>query len=166
LEDGALRVKLAATLAPGDRLPLFDGGAAPSMAPTDPRIDLIASLPRAQRARTRVRISGGSGRDHAGLLRRELGPVARDYVRGDYLPLERYLEFEAAGRLTVPHDRLVLWTGRGAGRASMPAVVSVTPDVARLVGYYLSGGRLTDDGSLRVRFAFRPDEAGCLEDLA
>ncbi|MBY0458932.1 MAG: hypothetical protein K2V38_16465, partial [Gemmataceae bacterium] len=55
-------------------------------------------------------------------------------------------------------------TGKGKSRNQAPAVLPVTEEFARLVGYYLSEGCITDDGAPRTRFRFGAHEDELIRD--
>ncbi|HEY8825803.1 MAG TPA: nucleotide sugar dehydrogenase [Candidatus Limnocylindria bacterium] len=165
VSDAGVVVRPAAEVRVDDLLPLFTENI--QGLSHDLSIDLIPYLGTAQRARTRVRIVGDSWAAHAALLRAQFGAsLARDWVRGNYLPLDRYLDLETARAAVPSRERLDLWTGRGPATSRLSAVTRLTPDVARLVGYYATEGCISvDGGNPRVRFTFHVEEHQTVADL-
>ncbi len=165
LSSGRLTVREARQVVRGDLIPTFSGQSDCLAETGNPTLEVIPLLSLEQRKRTRVRIVGGSWYDY----RRELlslhGWTARDFWRDEAAPLDLYLRLEAAGAIPNLREKLLLMTGRGPSWSSLPAVLELTPEFARLVGYYLSEGCLTEDGTLRVRFAFHSDETDYIEDV-
>ncbi len=88
--------------------------------------------------------------------------IRYEYIRRNYLPLPLYLQVEA--KLTLPRTTLRLYTGRGR-ITLIPAVITLTPDFLRLLGYYVAEGCLTTDKSNRIRFTFHRQETELIEDL-
>ncbi|HEX4950184.1 MAG TPA: nucleotide sugar dehydrogenase, partial [Blastocatellia bacterium] len=110
----------------------------------NPQIDLLPLLPEAMADRIRVRIVNSSWREHREVLKKRLGANAvQEFVRQNYLPLSDYLALENEDKLYIPHEDLRLYIGRGPSVSSMPAVLEMTPEFARLVGYYLAEGCIT-----------------------
>jgi len=88
-----------------------------------------------------------------------------DYIRNNYLPLRYFLYAEEKGIISIDHKYLTLCSGRGTFYNQFPAVITITPQFCRLIGYYLSEGCITQDKSLRVRFSFSVQEKECIEDV-
>lgn len=87
-----------------------------------------------------------------------------EFVRKNYLPLIEYIKLEKY--LNVRRDELVLMSGSSGSLNSLVAVIKVDNDWARLIGYYLSEGCLTEEKkSLRIRFAFNVDEKEYIDDV-
>ena len=170
-EAGNVRQVLARDLAAGDRLPIHRlpapviGGSADDV--ESPSLDLLPLLPPELAAKIRVRLNAGTWRPHRAALRKRLRAEAvREFIRHDYIPLADYLALEQAGELRLAHDSLRLHVGRGACASSFPAVLKLTPDFARLLGYYLAEGCATRErGSVRVRFSFHRKETEFIEDV-
>jgi UDP-N-acetyl-D-mannosaminuronate dehydrogenase/intein/homing endonuclease len=167
--DGRLREVFARDVVPGDRIPIHrrdavDGEAAEAESPA---VDLLALLPDDVVAKVRVRIEGGSWRDHRDVLKTVASAEqVQEYVRQNYVPLALVQELEASERLRLPHESLVLWTGRGPSATSMRAVLRLTPGVARLLGYFLAEGCVTRERGLsRVRLTFNRDERDFIADV-
>ena len=135
-------------------------------------IDLIAELQRSLHSTlfsdVRVKPWGRSLSERKDLLYRELHKLGvpyetrHEYIRRNFLPLSLYLQVEA--KLALPRTALRLYTGRGR-ITLIPALITLTPDFLRLLGYYVAEGCLTTDKSDRVRFTFHRQEAELIEDL-
>ncbi|HSJ53265.1 MAG TPA: nucleotide sugar dehydrogenase [Anaerolineae bacterium] len=86
------------------------------------------------------------------------------------MPLWLFRHLSEVGVLSVPHDRLQLYTAKGAG-ARINAVIPVDQDLLRLCGYYLAEGYLGSDtgraGATRQRlgWCFHEDEAEYIADI-
>ncbi len=89
----------------------------------------------------------------------------RDYLRGNYLPLELYLKASEQSLLNLNPDLLLICSGRGPSFIEIPASIRLNGDFWRLVGYYISEGCISKDKSLRVRFTFNVDEKETIEDI-
>ncbi|MBX3278119.1 MAG: nucleotide sugar dehydrogenase, partial [Acidobacteria bacterium] len=169
--DGRIQQIAAEDLKIGDRLPVYvqpapvSGGRGD--ATTDIHIDLLPLLPTDLAKQVRVRIIGGSWREHRATIRQQFAPEAlQEFIRQDYLPLCDYLALEQADVLRLPHESLRLYTGRGPSTSSFPAVVHLTPSFSRLIGYYLAEGCITRErGRDRVRFSFNRSETEFIEDV-
>ena len=96
---------------------------------------------------------------------------AHDFVRGNYLPLSVFLQFES--ELPIARADLALYTTVGGGQTYVPAVIPADVDFWRFIGYYLSEGHISDDDSghgsttrKRVFLSFHPtDENAYVEDV-
>ncbi|MDQ3651071.1 MAG: nucleotide sugar dehydrogenase [Acidobacteriota bacterium] len=161
--------KFAKDLQPGDRLPVHylpppvAGGAVAEV--DSPIIDMLAMLPPDKLTGVGVRIIDGAWRQFAQTLRCQPG-VTHDHLRLNRLPASVYLELERSGLLSLPHEKLELLTGKGPSQTSFPAVVRLTSDLARLVGYYLAEGCSSDERGLRrVRFTFNAAEHEYIADV-
>ncbi|HXG66654.1 MAG TPA: nucleotide sugar dehydrogenase [Blastocatellia bacterium] len=170
-EDGRLRQVFARDLVAGNRIPIHCtpppvmGGLSAGVDHLD--IDLLPLLPPEIIEKTRVRISDGSWRDYRTVLREKFkAEQLHEFIRQDYLPLSDFLTLESSGELHLSHESLRLYTGRGPGATSFPAVVRVTAGLARLIGYYLAEGCITqENGRLRVRFTFNRGETEFIDDV-
>jgi intein/homing endonuclease len=165
LTGGRPEVREARDLAPGDLIPTFSGFPEAEATGSNPRLDVVGVLSPEQRGRTRVRLTDGTWEQYRPALYEARGSAARDFIRDEAVPLELYLRLEEEGRLPGLRQRLQLMTGRGPSWSSFPAVLELTPDFARLVGYYLSEGCISQDRSPRVRFSFHADEAEYVADV-
>jgi UDP-N-acetyl-D-mannosaminuronate dehydrogenase/intein/homing endonuclease len=134
---------------------------------TDKQIDVLPFLPEELISKVRVRIVGGSWRDYRETLKKQISAENLcEFIRQDYLPLKEYLDLEKAELIYLPHDCLRLYTGRGPSTSSFPAVVNLSPEFARLVGYYLAEGCITEEkGRCRVRFSFHRAETEFIQDV-
>jgi len=162
--DGELVTRRAEALQPGDELPVPLGTSEASAG----EIDLIAHLSERDITRMRAKPELACFADHDAVLRPELrkrGVSARDVYRQNVMPLAAYLALEQAGVMPISRRQIRLATGRGPSYNSFPALISLDEDFARLIGYYLSEGCLTDDRALRVRFTFSADEQETIADL-
>jgi len=170
-DNGRLRQVFAKDLAVGNRLPIhclpapIMGGLEGAIASLT--LDLLPLLPPVLRAKARVRIVGGSWREHRAALKKRLRvELVQEFIRQDYIPLNDFLALEQAGDLNLPHQSLRLRTGRGPSATSFPAVVSITPQFARLIGYYLAEGCITREHDRdRVRFSFNRAETEFIADV-
>ncbi|MBP7693886.1 MAG: nucleotide sugar dehydrogenase, partial [Anaerolineales bacterium] len=159
-----LQAVRADQLRPGDRLVVPLGQ--PETPVAD--IDLIAHITEADCRRMRVKPRQGRYADHAAALRPHLLTLKlspRDVFKQNVMPLAAYLELERRGLMPFPRTEVDLVTGRGPSYNTFPAVVLLDEDFARLLGYYLSEGCLTDDAALRVRFTFHVKETEYIADL-
>ena len=163
--DDRLEVREARDLEPGDRVPLFNGVAPPAGNDgEDPCVDLLAELPASLVDRLHVRLRGVPWGRHETLLKAHYGWTIRDSIRKDSLAARRYLELEE--ELGHGRERLILLSGRGAAHTTFPALLRITPDFCRLLGYYLSEGCITEErGNPRVRFTFHRRETEFIEDV-
>jgi hypothetical protein len=80
------------------------------------------------------------------------------------LPLQAFLALEECGAAPFRRQDLLLATGKGRSWNQVPTAIHIDEDFARLIGYYLSEGCLTDDGSLRIRFCFGAHEEDLIAD--
>ena len=165
LEGESFRVKRADELRPEDILVVAKGLPADS-APLS--VDLIAELPESEYKGVRVRPK----RTPFSTYRAQLVPHLKkhlkyywDVFRYDSMPLAVYVALEREGVMPIPHQEVLLCTGRGASYSSIPAVLPIDEDFARLLGYYLSEGCITTDRSLRTRFTLNADESELIADL-
>lgn len=168
--SGHLREVFAQDLEIGDRLPIniapipVGGGFVEQQA--NEKIDLIPLLPIEMQDKIRVRLVKGDWQDYRSELKRIL-PADKvcEFVRQNYLPLANFLALEK-DEIKIPHENLQLWTGRGPSATSFPAVFELTPDFARLIGYYLAEGCATsENGRERMRFSFHRDEIEFINDV-
>lgn len=162
--DGMLSQVFARDLKPSDRLPIQNGnGGLPSVGQL--KIDLVDLIPENMRRKIRVDFGDenlGSRRD---VLKRHLRPERLwELSKINYLRLDEFLLAEK--ELGVDRTDLRLRVGRGPSASSFPAVVRLTKNVARLVGYYLAEGCATvEKGNYRIRFTFNRKETGFIDDV-
>ncbi len=163
-------IKPACQLQVGDTLPFI--ASYPQDLRSIKKIDLIEALQysphRTLCSDVRVKPWGRSLKEQKEVLHQELHnlgipyEIRREYIRQNYLPLSLYLRVEA--KLTLPRAALRLYTGRG--RVTLiPAIITLTPDFVRLLGYYVAEGCVTTDNSDRVRFTFHRQETELINDL-
>ncbi|MCI0490599.1 MAG: hypothetical protein L0229_28735 [Blastocatellia bacterium] len=170
-EQGRLRQVFARDLILGGRIPIHYlpspvmGGLTGNA--TNLSLDLFSLIPSELAAKARIRIVGGSWRDHRESLRGRLSADSiHEFVRQNYIPLNDYLALERSGDLSLPHQSLRLHTGRGPSMTSFPVEISLTPGLARLIGYYLAEGCITrESGRYRVRFTFNSAETEFINDV-
>ena len=170
--EGNVRQVWAKDLVAGDRLPIHHQpmplmGGAVAGGTENPALDLLALLPSAMSAKIRVRRADGCWREYRAALKKRFAAAAlHEFIRQDYIPLADYLALERTGDLSLPHESLRLHTGRGLSATSFPAVVRFTPGLARLLGYYLAEGCVTNErGRERARFSFNRDETEFIADV-
>jgi UDP-N-acetyl-D-mannosaminuronate dehydrogenase len=155
-------VKPADSVAVGDVLPLLSDLGDLSGSPV---VDLIDVVAPEKRTRVWVRIPDCHWSEYEEVLKSAFGWTIRDSIRSDALRLDRFLEIEH--QLNVNRIGLRLLTGMGPARREWPATITCTPDVARLLGYYLAEGCITEEkNATRVRWTFNRDEAAYIEDVA
>ena len=165
--DGQAVVRPAQEIQTGDCLPVT-GMSWQEAGERSLAIDLIALLPASERRRVRARPIKGA----YAAFREELRPHLRrrsrhywDIFKQNTMSLDLYCELEEAGAMPFKHEEILLCTGRGVSWNSIPAVVQVDEDMARLIGYYLSEGCITSDESLRTRFTFNGEETEYIQDV-
>jgi UDP-N-acetyl-D-mannosaminuronate dehydrogenase len=93
---------------------------------------------------------------------------ARDLRAGDQIVIARSWPADSAWTpcldLVEAARTAGLSTGKGGSWNQVPAHIRIDEDFARLVGYYLSEGCLTEDRSLRIRFCFGAHEEDLIGD--
>jgi UDP-N-acetyl-D-mannosaminuronate dehydrogenase/intein/homing endonuclease len=160
LRDDGVDTVPARELKSGDVLPLVSDLGDPC---DNPVIDLFDVVPVAERSRVWVRMKNCPWSDHEYVLKSHFGWTIRDSIRKNSLRLDRFLEVE--NEVGVGRKNLILMTGRGAARREWPTTLDVTPEFARLVGYYLAEGCITvERNAARVRLTFNRDETEYIED--
>jgi hypothetical protein len=90
--------------------------------------------------------------------------LAKDVYRYNTLPFDVYCDLEAEGRAPFARTDVLLVTGKGNSWNQVPAVLPVNEEFARLVGYYLSEGCITEDKALRTRLCFGAHEDELIRD--
>jgi len=170
-KDGKSIFKRAIDLQPGDELVV------PTQVPATEdqtlTIDLITHLSEDEIVKTKVtpRIKT----ERFATYRRRLTPYLKSRCKNykniyalNTMPLSVYLELEQLGAVPFSREEICLCTGRGRTWNTMPAVVSIDEDLARLLGYYLSEGCITEYESkptLCTIFTFNEDEQECIQDV-
>lgn len=163
--DGQWFVKHAQDIQVGDRVPLLQD--LPQRHHLRTEIDLIYKMPKEWHRRYRVKRKAGTWREFKDIfeIKKHTGRKASNFYHLDYLPLTVYLALERKGVMPVSHEEIVLVSGRGGGSfQTVPAVITLDADFARLVGYYLSEGCITYDNATRVRFTFNRNEKETIAD--
>ena len=163
-ETGKLQQVFAKDIQAGDRLPLHVSEISETSF-ANPKIDLLASLPIEKHEKIRVRISNDSWKTHREALKENLGAKNTwEFIRQDYLPLDKFIAIE--DKLNIPRENLRLCTGRGPSATVFPAIVEITPNVARLIGYYLAEGCASfEKENWRIRLTFNRDEQEFINDV-
>ncbi|MDP2905920.1 MAG: nucleotide sugar dehydrogenase [Candidatus Omnitrophota bacterium] len=169
------QLKYAKDLLKGDLLPLslklpsFDSRRAAVA-----NIDIIEEIAKngvGLIEKIRVRPVGFSWKDYAleikTIVRQDnqgkLSDTCWDYFSDNVLPLTYFYRLEEL--VKIDHSRLKLVSGRGPSCSEMPAVIELSEDFCRLIGYYLSEGCYTKDKSARIRFSFNRSEKEYIEDV-
>ena len=157
LEQTGLVEKEVGDLREKDRIPMFC--CMPEEVHPVP-IDMISHIPQSWIRKIRVRMRTRHWRDYKKQIYKTCNTEAKyDYVSDNYLPLSLFLQMEVCGTFDgAIREDLLLLTGRGASFNTVPAIFRVDGEFARLIGYYLSEGCITFDGSLRTRFTFGTHE--------
>ncbi len=163
-ESGNLQQVFAKDIQTGDRLPIHVSGIS-EMNFANPKIDLLSYLPQESFKKIRVRINNDAWKIHRKALKENLGAENTwEFIRQDYLPLDKFIAVE--DKLNIPRENLRLCTGRGPSATSFPAVIEITPNIARLIGYYLAEGCASfEKESWRIRFTFNRDEKEFINDV-
>ncbi len=168
VHNGAgIEERRADQLVPGDELVLSTGWPA-DWAGND-AIDLIDVAVRNEARGVRVMPKASRWRDHDPAVRAVLRgsrTAAKDVYRKNTLPLEAYLRLERAGAAPFRREEVWLTTGKGRSWNQAPAVIRADAVFARLIGYYLSEGCITDDGALRTRLSFGSHEGDLIADAS
>ncbi len=157
-------VREARDLAAGDKVPIVHGLAPGAGVAPDPTLDLLALLPPSLVDRLHVRLPGSPWAGFERLLKSRYGWTIRDSIRQDSLAARRYLELERL--IGVSRENVLLLSGRGSAHTTFPALLPITRDFCRFLGYFLSEGCITEEkGNPRVRLTFNRDEVEYIEDV-
>jgi UDP-N-acetyl-D-mannosaminuronate dehydrogenase/intein/homing endonuclease len=163
-----IEVRQAADVLPGT--PLVVLATWPAESRGNPEIDLMDVAFRTElQGRLRVQPRTGRWQDHDGLVRPALagtGMAAKDVYRHNTLPLEVYLRLERDGTAPFSRKEVLLSSGKGRSWNQVPAVLPINESFARLIGYYLSEGCITEDGALRMRLSFGSHEQELIGDAS
>lgn len=164
LDRGNICVRRASELSPGDAIVLTTSWPEPNT--TKLRFDLVDAVLNSGLAPVRVVPRRGSWKDHDATIRQvNLGKVApKDVYRHNSLPLAAYIELEQRGIAPFGREEVLLATGKGSAWNLIPAVLEIDESFARLIGYYLSEGCITRDGSTRIRWCFGAHEGELIQD--
>jgi len=88
----------------------------------------------------------------------------RIFYKLNYLPLTLFLKYEK--QLNLKRNEVYLCAGRGPSFSQIKNIIEIDRDFARLIGYYLAEGCLTEEGKTkRIRFTFNSNEDFYIEDI-
>jgi len=162
-EKGNLAEVFAKDLKAGNRLPIHH--IRENTESENIKIDLIEFISPELSEKIRVCLSNESFYNFRETLKKHLSAEkVWELSKINYLSLKDFLNAEVD--LNIARENLILRTGRGKSASSFPAVVEVTPEMARLVGYYLAEGCATaEKGNERIRFSFHRKEAEFIDDV-
>lgn len=164
VEGDQMVLREARDLDPGAQVPLLQGGLDAEEYKANPVLDLLSLLPAKSIDRLHVRVEGVPWKTHAAALKARYGWTIRDSIRRDSLPATRYLEVE--DELGLRRSRVTLLSGKGSSHTSFPAMLELTPDFCRFLGYFLSEGCITEEkGNPRVRLTFHRAEKEYMDDV-
>jgi UDP-glucose 6-dehydrogenase len=163
-ENGKLKEVFAKDLKANDRLPI-QNLTNETAETANPKIDLIALMSDELAEKVRVCLREGSFFDFREVLKKHISAEkVWELSKIHYLSLKDFLKAEKD--LKISRESLILRTGRGNSASSFPAKVEITPNVARLIGYYLAEGcATTEKGNERIRFSFHRKETEFIEDV-
>ncbi len=167
-EKETYTVKLANQLKEGDEIPLS------KKIPTLYKnislnvIDIIKDTQLAEKVRIKPR--KGTWKDFEKfskfISKKFLDKKVSNFFYWNYLPLKDYLKIRKYFTKHYKEENLVLVTGKGNSINTVPAVLSVDKDFARLIGYYLAEGCITTDKkSTRIRISLHLEEKELLKDI-
>ena len=163
LEHGDRVIKPAAKLAKGDRLPLLLDF--PRSEEYSAKIDLLAILGEHQNVYVDLPSNWQPSPEAKTALKKiESSAVQRHrYWQKGYLRLAHFLKLELL--LNISRQELKLY--RRSGKANYPnAVVSINDLFARLIGYYLSEGCISQNGNTyKIIFTFAHHELEYVRDV-
>ena len=163
-ENGKLSEVFAKDLKVSDRLPIQN--LSNEVAETvNPKLDLLDLIPANIAEKVRVCLNEGSFYDFREVLKKHI-PAEKvwELSKADYLNLNDFLKAEKD--LNISRENLTLRTGRGNSASSFPAMVEITPEISRLIGYYLAEGcATTEKGNERIRFTFHNKETEFISDV-
>ncbi len=166
-DNGNICIRRAVELNKGDRIVIAKG--IPIREDRIVTLDLVTLLfSRHDGRKIRVMPRDGHFAEHRELLYPYLKRWLKypgDVFRYNSMPLEVYLALEQEGQMPFRHHDVFLCTGKGASFQKVPGVIPLDEKFARLVGYYLSEGCITEDSSLRVRFTFNAAETETIQDV-
>src|SRR3989344_6041715 len=129
------------------------------------KIDIIENINEELAKKVRVKLIDGSFRDYKEALKPYISSYKYhdDFFRYDMLPLSYFLKAEKV--LKIPRDMIYLCTGRGPDLRKIKGILEIDEKFARLIGYFLSEGCITEDKTLRIRFTFSENEREYTNDL-
>ncbi|WP_297486561.1 nucleotide sugar dehydrogenase [Thermococcus sp.] len=153
--DGGFIEKLAKDLRPGDAVAIVTELPQKETPEVLDMISILSGDPNGYRVKFPEIPT-----DARSVLHSMFAPKSYDYVRANRVPLERYVELQK----TLP-EPVAVTRGRGSGYSEFPPRVEVSEDFMTLLGYYISEGCITTDGSLRTRFSFNINETEYIEEV-
>ncbi|MGI8555196.1 MAG: nucleotide sugar dehydrogenase, partial [Pyrinomonadaceae bacterium] len=163
-ENGKLRETFAKDLKSNDRLPIQNfSNETEEIA--NLKIDLLDLIPAALTKKVRVCLRNDRFYNFREILKKHISAEkVWELSKINYLSLEDYLKAESD--LNFSRENLILRIGRGNSASSFPAIVEITPNVARLIGYYLAEGcATTEKENERIRFTFHNKETEFINDV-
>jgi len=171
VEDGELTIRLAEELAEGDTLPVGTD------IPSDPAesfdlIELVRSADEFENGNVYLKPSfdletvKDRFREVLAEYDRQFSYDKRhEFVRGNYLTLDAFLEAEDS--LPIERADVAIYSTKGRGQTYIPAIISADESFWRFIGYYLSEGHINDDDSghgsttrKRMFLSFHPTDEG------
>ncbi len=163
-ESGKLKEVFAKDLKANDRLPIQNLNNETTET-ANSKIDLISLMSDKSAEKVRVCLREGNFYSVRETLKKYI-PAEKiwELSKVNYLSLKDFLKAEKD--LKISREDLILRIGRGNSASSFPAIVEITPNIARLVGYYLAEGcATTEKGNERIRFSFHRKETEFIEDV-
>lgn len=163
-ESGKLKEVFAKDLKANDRLPIQNLNNETTET-ANSKIDLISLMSDKSAEKVRVCLREGNFYSVRETLKKYI-PAEKiwELSKVNYLSLKDFLKAEKD--LKISREDLILRIGRGNSASSFPAIVQITPNIARLVGYYLAEGcATTEKGNERIRFSFHRKETEFIEDV-
>ncbi len=162
-ENGKLTEVFAKDLKAGNRLPIHH--AEENIESGNIKIDLLKFVSASSAEKIRVCLREGSFYNYHEVLKKHISAEkVWELSKINYLSLKDFLKAEKD--LNVSRENLILRIGRGNSASSFPAIVEITSNVARLIGYYLAEGcATTEKGNERIRFSFHCKENEFIEDV-
>ena len=114
----------------------------------------------------RVKLNGDNFRNYKSILDKYYrgNDKKQEYLKSNSLPLEAFLLLQK--EFALPLEKILLASGRGPSFSTIPARITLDNDLARLIGYYLSEGCITEEKkTMRIRWTFHEDETEYIEDV-
>lgn len=163
-ENGKLTEVFAKDLKANDRLPI-QNSLNEKVEISNTKIDLISLISNELAEKIRVCLKKGSFYDFREILKKHISSEkVWELSKVNYLSLKDFLKAE--NELNISREDVSLRIGRGNSASSFPAVIEITPDAARLIGYYLAEGCAANEkGNERIRFSFHCKETEFVEDV-
>ncbi len=176
-KDGHVIIKPARQIMPGDQIPILCDLPNSNLEDAPLTIDIIEELViHGLVKEISVRPKGRSFKDY----KIELIPLLKkigvksnvwcNYFKYNYMPLSIYLEVEKLSKdIPIKRADLLLYPKRGRINP-IPSNISVTRDLARLIGYYLSEGCQSKDvdekgATSRIIWTFKKDETEYINNI-